>query len=692
MLRHVLLMVLFATAWPLVTSAEDWPALGRDRSRNSVSPERNPPLTWQVKDGSLRRANPDVETKTLEDRNIRWSADFQGRVYASPVVSQGLVWIGMAEWKANEKSGGVLRCFRESDGSLVYERHSEPLPLRVHDSGWTGLGGSPLVEGDNLWYVTNRWEVVCLDIGPLLRSEGPPQERWLVDLAKEFGVFPRAASMGPPRHCSIAPSLGDRIFITTGNGVDDSHVKVPAPLAPALVCLDKNNGKPLWTDHSPGANVHFTEAGSPLVAEIAGRTQVIVPQGDGWLRSFDPANGKVLWVFDLNHKEAILGLGGQMTRNEGWSPPVLYEDRIYVTTGQMAENGEGIGRLLCLDPTKSGDISAELAVDKDGKPLPPRRIQAVIAKDGERAIVNPNSGVIWEMDNSAKEFERQFHRSLSSVAIQDGLLIAVDASSMVHCLDARTGKWHWSHDLLSNCYATPLVVDGNIFLADEDGFVSHFRLSADRKVAIPTGGSPDAINMAKSIYSSPIFANGTLYVATEGKLFAIGSGRERRAPKPLYVPTPPEVVTQMLKVAQVTDKDLLVDLGSGDGRILIAAAKAGGARAIGYEIDPELVELSREKAQQAQLEKLVEIQKKDFYVADWSEASVVTTFLYPSVLDKLKPQFARLKPGTRIVAHTFAIPGITPDESAEFQLSGGDGYRIFLYKCPLRESSPQPKP
>jgi outer membrane protein assembly factor BamB len=692
MVRRILLVVLFANSWITAASADDWPSLGRDRSRNSVSPERNPPLSWQVKKGSIQAANAKIETKTEEDRNIRWSADFHGRAYGSPIVSQGLVWIGTSYWEDDKKPGGMLRCFRESDRATVYERCSDPLPLRVHDSGWTGIGGSPLVEGDHLWYVTNRWEVVCLDIGPLLRSVGPPKERWIVDMVKEFGVFPRATVMGPPRHCSIAPSLGDRIFVTTGNGTDDADIGAPAPKAPALVCLDKNNGKALWTDRSPGGNVHCTEASSPLVAEIAGRTQVIVPQGDGWLRSFDPTDGKILWSFDLNRKETILISGGPGTRNFSWSSPVLYENRIYVTTGQMAENGEGPGRLLCVDPTKSGDISSELAVDHEGKQLPQRRVQAVIAKDGERAIPNPNSGLVWELDSSAKEFERQYHRSLSSVAIHDGLLITTDLSGLVHCLDARTGKWHWSHDLFAASWTNPLIVNGHIFVTDEDGDVTILRLSADPKVAIPTDSSLLDINVAQSIYASPVFANGTLYVATVDKLYAIGRGREPRAPKSPFVPTPHDVIVQLLKVAKVTDKDLVVDLGSGDGRILIAAAKSSGARAIGLEIDPKLVELSRDKIKQEKLDKLATVQEKDFYAADWSEASVVTAFLYPSVLEKLRPQFSKLKAGTRIVTHTFEIPGVKPDEVVEFKLPEGDLYRIYLYKCPVRAPSPPPKP
>jgi outer membrane protein assembly factor BamB/precorrin-6B methylase 2 len=686
MTRAIGLVAAAALATVTLARAEDWPALGRDRTRNSVSPEKNPPLAWQVKGGEVRAGDEAKGTRTDEDRNVRWVADLPGRSYATPVVSQGLVWIGASRFSVSgdRKPGGLLCCLREKDGAIIYERWSEPLPLRVNDAGWFGLGGSPLVEGENLWYVTNRWEVVCLDIGPLLSGKGMPRERWIVDLVEEFHVFPRCTTMGPPRHCSIAPSYGERIFVTTGNGIDESYTKAVAPEAPALVCLDKNSGKTLWTDRSPGGNVHFTEAASPLVAEIGGRGQVIIPQGDGWLRSFDPATGRVLWQFDVNRKDALLEVGGRGNRNNSWSCPVLYEDRVYVTTGQEYEHGDGPARLVCIDPTKNGDISSELAVDRDGKPLPQRRIQAVVATDGERAIPNPNSGLIWELDASHTNEERQFHRSLSSVTIDQGLLIAGDIWGLVQCLDARTGKWHWSYDTLSVVWSAPQVVDGQVYVADEDGDVVILRLSADPKVALSDGKPPIVTFPRTSISSSPIFANGTLYVAAQAKLYAIGRGREPRAPRALFVPTPEEVVFEMLKAAKVTDKDLVVDLGSGDGRILIAAAQSG-AKAVGYEIDRQLVEFSRDKIRAEKLEGLVTVHEEDFYKADFNEATVVAAFLYPAVLEKLKPQLEKLKPGTRIVAHSFAIPGIAADETIEFKSPANrEVYRIYVYKTPLR--------
>jgi cyclopropane fatty-acyl-phospholipid synthase-like methyltransferase len=139
----------------------------------------------------------------------------------------------------------------------------------------------------------------------------------------------------------------------------------------------------------------------------------------------------------------------------------------------------------------------------------------------------------------------------------------------------------------------------------------------------------------------------------------------------------------MLKAAKVTDKDLVVDLGSGDGRILIAAAKRSRARAVGYENDRQLVEFSRANVQAEKLEELVTIHEQDFYKADFSDATVVTAFLYPAVLEKLKPQLAKLTPGTRIVTHSFAIPEVKADETIEYRSRTRDVYRIYIYRAPL---------
>lgn len=241
--------------------------------------------------------------------------------------------------------------------------------------------------------------------------------------------------------------------------------------------------------------------------------------------------GRLIWKFDMNRKSSKWIVGGRGTRNNLLATPVLYDGRIYVASGQHPENGEGSGRLCCIEPTKTGDISSELAVDAEGEPLPHRREQAVNPEVGEKAIANPNSGLIWEFTERDQngdgwiDFEEGFHRSMSSVAIDDGLLMAVDIAGLVHCFDAKTGKRHWVFDTWAAVYAGPLIVDGMVYVCDEDGEVAIFRLSGDPNVAMKKTGSqfePAAeINVENSVYTTPIFANGTLYIADRTHLYAV---------------------------------------------------------------------------------------------------------------------------------------------------------------------------
>ena len=130
----------------------------------------------------------------------------------------------------------------------------------------------------------------------------------------------------------------------------------------------------------------------------------------------------------------------------------------------------------------------------------------------------------------------------------------------------------------------------------------------------------------------------------------------------VWVPTPQELVEKMLDMAKVTPQDFVMDLGSGDGRNIIAAAKRG-ATAIGVEFNPEMVELSRRMATEAGVAGKAQFVEGDMYEADISKASVLALFLLPQNLEKLRDKFMALKPGTRIVLNTFAIPGWEPDET-----------------------------
>jgi len=221
--------------------ADDWPMFGRDKTRNPVSPEKNPPTEWDLKSG----------------KNIKWKAKLGSMTFAAPVVANGLVWIGTNNENPRDQNltntAGVLMCFRESDGQFLYQYLSPALQGPAYDQARTGYPSSPLIEGDQLWLVTTRAEVVCLDIGLLNRGEGFPKERWKLDMIDELGVVPRRAVMGGGGICSIAASYRDLIYVITGNGTDWIGKTVLNPRAPALVCLNKNTGEIVWEDTSPGA-------------------------------------------------------------------------------------------------------------------------------------------------------------------------------------------------------------------------------------------------------------------------------------------------------------------------------------------------------------------------------------------------------------------------------------------------------
>ena len=148
-----------------------------------------------------------------------------------------------------------------------------------------------------------------------------------------------------------------------------------------------------------------------------------------------------------------------------------------------------------------------------------------------------------------------------------------------------------------------------------------------------------------------------------------------------FVTTPHEVVSRMLELAQIEKGDVLYDLGSGDGRIVIAAAKKYGIKAVGFEIDPVLVKDSRQIIEQAGLEGLVEIREQDIRTVDFSPASVVTMYLYPAANLRLRPVLMReLKPGSRVVSHDFGMGSWKPDRVERLEDRAGLPRTIYLWR------------
>jgi SAM-dependent methyltransferase len=148
----------------------------------------------------------------------------------------------------------------------------------------------------------------------------------------------------------------------------------------------------------------------------------------------------------------------------------------------------------------------------------------------------------------------------------------------------------------------------------------------------------------------------------------------------IYVPTPYDVVDEMLRMAGVKNGDVLYDLGSGDGRIPIAAAKKFGIRATGIDIDPELVRQAQDNAKNAGVGGLVQFRQEDLFKADFRDATVVTLYLQPHLNVKLRPKlWAELKPGTRIVSHQFDMGDWSPERKLE-----RGGHTVYFWTIPPR--------
>jgi outer membrane protein assembly factor BamB len=439
--------------WASDPGIGDWPMWGGTPDRNMVSKMKGLPTSWDVKAG----------------KNVKWIGQLGSQAYGNPVVAGGQVYVGTNnELLRNPKEGGdrgVLMCFRESDGKFLWQHTNEKLPAgRANDWPYQGVCSSPMVEGDKLYYVTNRCEIVCLDTHG--DGNGGAKVLWKFDMMEEVGSQPHNMSNSSP------VSYGDLIYISTANGQDESHVHIPSPRAPAIIAVSKTTHKLVWEDNSVGEKILHGQWASPTVAKIGDVVQVIHPQGDGWVRGYEAATGKKLWEFDTNPKDSVW----PKTRNETISTPVVVDNVVYQANGQDPEHGEGVGHLYAIDATKRGDIT--------------------------------KSGKLWQYD--------AIRRSISTGAVYNGLLFYADFSGFLHCLDAKTGKPYWVHDMLAAIWGSPMVIDGKVYLGDEDGDVIVMEASKVQKVIA-------TMNMGSSVYSTPVPANGALFIVNRNQLIALAN-------------------------------------------------------------------------------------------------------------------------------------------------------------------------
>ena len=462
------LSVALAATLAVPLPAADWPMWGGDGDRNMVSGESGIPRTWDVKD------------KT----NIKWVAEIGSQSYGNPVVAEGKVYLGTNNelLRDPEQDGdrGVVMVFNEADGEFLWQiTHPKLAAGRVNDWPEQGVCSSPAVKDGMVYYVSNRAEVLALDAEGFMDGEndGPYKDEehvsetdgdiiWSLNMYDDLGVFPHNMAATSPL------IVDDMLFVNTSNGVDESHVNIPSPRAPSFLAIDRLTGEILWEDRSPGRNILHGQWSSPAYAEIGGRKQVIFAGGDGWLRSFVPASGELLWKFDANPKDSEWKQG-RGDRNNIIATPVVHDGIVYIAVGQDPEHGEGVGHLWALDGGGSGDVTA--------------------------------SAVVWH---------HPFRRTISTVAIDGSIVYAANFSGFLHALDLDSGKLLWEYDMLAAVWGSPYVVDGKVMIGDEDGDLSVLKAGREMETL-------SEINFGNTIYSTPVAANGTLYIMTRSHLYAI---------------------------------------------------------------------------------------------------------------------------------------------------------------------------
>ena len=241
---------------------------------------------------------------------------------------------------------------------------------------------------------------------------------------------------------------------------------------------------------------------SPAYAEVKSKGQVIFPGGDGWL-SYEPETGKLIWKFRCNPISAKFNRGGRTTKNYFIAKPVVVDNRVYIGVGQCPDNGAGVGHLWCVDITRTGDISCP------GDDFDPR---AAVNKDSD-VLVWHYGGLIDPPPQRGRKFS--FGRTISTVAIQDGLVYAAELEGYLHCLDAKTGQVYWVHDFRANIWGSPSCADGKVFIGTDDGDCFVFQQGKRKKES-------KSNDMDASLKGTPVVANGVLYVLTDTMLYAIG--------------------------------------------------------------------------------------------------------------------------------------------------------------------------
>jgi len=365
-------------------------------------------------------------------------------------------------------------CFSAENGKFLWQAVHEKLPGKeAEDWPFTGLPTTPCVYGDLVYYVSNRAELVC-------RAVQDGKLVWILDMKKDLGVQPFQASAGSPL------VVGDLVFVGTGNSLDAKTSKVKNPQAPSFVAVERKSGKLAWKDNSPGNKIVWGSWGSLPIPPWTDGLRLCFPERmAGFIPSIRPAENRF--------GSSTASLMRSRWRRERNRPTSSCRPRrcsrgtasLFPWGADPDTNDKGC--LWAVDARKDGDVTS--------------------------------SAELWRIPGDA------FGLSISSVAVQDGLVYAVEQQGFLNCVDLETGKVVWKHDFLSSLHGAPLIADEKIFVLNGDGEVFVLQAGREKKILAKN----DKFKHLES--GSLVVANGVLYftgrseTSGAGKLYAVAGGK-----------------------------------------------------------------------------------------------------------------------------------------------------------------------
>jgi outer membrane protein assembly factor BamB/HEAT repeat protein len=441
----------------------------------------------QLQTAVVQTGNPPIDWDPTTGRNIVWSVELGNEVYGSPVVADGVVYVGSDNTRQMNPSfhedAGVLMAFRVRDGTFLWQDVARRVDRGLREFLLPSTTSVPYVEGDRLYYVTAECQLRCLDTkgfgdgennGPyrdeIFKDNAAADIIWELDVPA-LGVFPHEAC-----NSEVLP-LGDLLLVNTSNGQNEGHTRVPSPRAPSLIAVNKGTGELVWRAVGPGARVLHGDWSSPVAANVDGHIQVLSGGGDGWLRAYDAASGQEIWRFDGNPKDARwLPRAGVLSRGAIIASPVFADGRVFVAMGQSPGHGNAPSLIYAISPNGQGDVT--------------------------------KSGLLWT--------SRDVGRVVGTPIVKDGLLYVGDLGGTVHCLDAATGAHLWKHQTNDAIWGCVFLAGDRLYVGNAEGLMTVLRAGRRKELL-------GQIEMNAPLYSRPTAVGDALYLATANRLYRIAA-------------------------------------------------------------------------------------------------------------------------------------------------------------------------